>query len=106
MSVNPPPFVFHQGVHRFFTRALIQESADLEKLELTSYFRTPHENAAVGGDPWSQHLVGWAIDVVGDDAGEFAKRVRRAGLIAVQESDHLHIQVFPAGALRRLFLGY
>jgi len=61
----------------------------------TSWFRTPAENAAVGGVPNSLHLLGLAIDVVGDPGvlGRVASIWRAIGLQAKVESDHLHLEL-------------
>jgi len=71
---------------------------------ITSWFRSPEENAAVGGHPRSQHLVGWAFDVVAPQgqAGRLADALRRNQFEAVVESDHVHAQVFTAGVLEAL----
>jgi hypothetical protein len=50
-------------------------------------------------------LVGWGLDVVGRDASAFAKRARIAGLTAVIEADHVHLQLFPKGILKKLYGG-
>lgn len=64
-------------------------------IQPTSWFRTRAENAAVGGVPTSLHLLGLAVDFVGDQAA--LNRVRgiwRAiGLTALDEGDHLHIEL-------------
>lgn len=70
-------------------------------VQLTSWFRTPDENAAVFGDQESQHLLGLAFDVAGPDDAlrrAFAGALE-AGLIPVKETDHLHVQLFRAGVL-------
>lgn len=73
---------------------------------LTSWFRSPSQNRAVGGDPDSQHLVGLALDVVPGKANlqlavnEAAGRFTEAGFRSVPAATHLHIQTFPAGVLR------
>lgn len=102
MSVLPPPWILHRRAHDFFVGAVNAAGRDLN-VELTSYWRSREQNELVGGHPWSQHLVGWAIDVAGPDEALFAERVERSGLIAVFEIDHLHVQLLPAGGLEALF---
>lgn len=64
---------------------------------VTSWYRTVKHNAQVGGDPNSRHLYGLAIDVVLDndiDKERFISECRkRFGLAAVDEGDHVHVQV-------------
>ncbi len=63
---------------------------------VTSWYRTPERNVIVGGHPQSRHLLGLAVDVVVDDARRVPALLddaRRAGLTAVDEGDHVHIQV-------------
>jgi len=61
--------------------------------------RSRRENAAVKGKPRSQHLVALAVDLVGPDVREFQRRARAAGLVAIDEGDHLHVQRYPAGVI-------
>ena len=68
---------------------------------LTSWYRTPDENAAVGGSGESQHLFGIGLDVSGPHLETTKQLARRNGLIAVSEPSHLHLQLFPAGVLGR-----
>jgi hypothetical protein len=68
---------------------------------ITSWHRTPERNAAAGGDRQSQHLFSLGIDVVGPNLNATQIFARRNGLIAVNEGDHLHIQLFPKGVLVR-----
>jgi len=53
-------------------------------------------NAAVGGDPRSQHLIATAIDVTTSVPHVLAAEARRVGLVAVVEPDHVHLQHFGA----------
>jgi len=68
----------------------------------TSWYRTVDGNRAVGGHPWSQHLVGLAADHAPASAS-FRSKARAAGLIAIYEGDHDHIQAWPAGTLERVY---
>jgi len=68
----------------------------------SSWWRSVAENAGVGGHPYSQHLLATAADFVaarGWTNEELAAAARRAGLIAIDEGDHVHLQLFPAGTL-------
>ena len=65
-----------------------------------SWFRTPDENARVGGHPDSQHLVALAFDAVGPDLSQLAADLSRAGFRVVRYSDHIHAQVLAAGQAR------
>ena len=63
---------------------------------VTSWLRTPTRNTAVGGHPNSKHLTGLAVDVVldpGQDKEAFKAEVVARMLTAVDEGDHIHIQV-------------
>jgi len=63
----------------------------------TSWWRGLAENARVGGHPYSQHLLGTAADWLPHP--EIAARARAAGLVVVDEGDHVHTQLYPAGSL-------
>jgi hypothetical protein len=63
---------------------------------VTSGHRSAKRNAAVGGVPNSLHLQGLAVDIVLDDPahhGEFLMACSRLGLRAIDEGDHIHVQV-------------
>ena len=66
---------------------------------LTSWWRSPERNTAVGGAPQSQHLYGLAVDAVPRDFDAFMADARRIGLYAVDEGNHVHLQIFPSGYL-------
>lgn len=68
----------------------------------TSFYRDVHANRLAGGDPWSQHLVGLAADRSPANAA-FRDQARRAGLIALDEGTHDHVQGWPAGILEGLY---
>ena len=63
---------------------------------VSSWLRTTSHNARVGGKPTSKHLTGLAVDVVLDpdqDKKAFMAEVVARLLVAVDEGDHLHLQV-------------
>ena len=67
-----------------------------------SWWRGIAHNRSVGGHPYSQHLLGTAADFVparGWTNPELVAAARRAGLIAIDEGDHVHLQLHPAGTL-------
>lgn len=70
-------------------------------LKLTSWGRTRSRNRAVGGAARSQHLVWTAADFAGPKwaKDEARRRAKRAGLVALDEGDHLHLQLYRAGQI-------
>ncbi len=72
----------------------------------TSWWRSTSRNLEVGGAARSQHLLGWAVDFAGprDENARMVAVARQLGLVAVDEGDHVHLQMFPAGVVpARLF---
>lgn len=63
---------------------------------VTSGFRTPQDNARVGGVPNSRHMSGQAVDLVprpGETMAQLYMRVNKApGVKAINEGDHVHVQ--------------
>jgi len=73
---------------------------------VTSWWRSPGHNASVGGSRDSQHLIGTAFDVITKTGARAAQinQLRRAGFRVVDELNHIHVQAFEAGAVRRVGL--
>ncbi len=67
-------------------------------MDITSWWRGVSENAAVGGHPNSNHLVGAALDLVPADPALLAA-MQDAGFVG-RVTDHVHIQAWPVGAAR------
>lgn len=67
---------------------------------ITSLDRTPERNRAVGGVPNSQHLRGTAGDFVVPEGqkAEFMAEARRRGYEAIDEGDHVHLELPPQRA--------
>lgn len=69
----------------------------------TSWYRQPSWNANVGGSPGSQHLGALALDIGGtrDQLRRSVDAARSVGLVAVDEGDHVHVQLLPPGVFGR-----
>lgn len=61
-------------------------------MRITSWWRTPWHNAAVGGVSASLHQLGLAWDVI-PVTEENEIRLRSYGLRVINEGDHLHAQI-------------
>lgn len=98
----PSPALFFspwQPLIRAFARAASQTFQPGQFI--TSYFRTPLGNQAAGGSNESQHLFAIAIDLAGPNLAASRHLAKRLKLFAVMEPDHLHIQMFGPGVLKR-----
>lgn len=73
---------------------------EFPNVSMTSAVRSPERNAAVGGQPNSQHLRGTAADyaVPPQLKPAFMSRVRQLGYTPIDEGDHVHIQLPRGGA--------
>lgn len=82
----------------------LQSTHRYMELRATSWYRDVEENRRVGGDQESQHLLGFALDIDGprDVLDAFLIEVRGVGLIAIDESTHIHVQLLPAGLAKNL----
>lgn len=71
-----------------------------ERVSWVNWWRSSSHNARVGGAPTSQHLLGLAVDVVPIEPrarARIAQALRTAGLVVIDEGDHLHVQLSAAG---------
>lgn len=110
MPVERPPLPIVRAVHNrlpgvyhHLIRGLLVAAQPFDGVRLTSWWRTPEHNRAVGGHPESQHLVGLAFDLVAPPLAmhRIAQRARDVGLVAVNEGDHVHLQALQPGQLAR-----
>ncbi len=71
-----------------------QLAQEFPAVTMTSGARSAERNAAVGGQPNSQHLAGTAADYVvpANQKPAFLSRVRQLGYQAIDEGDHVHVQ--------------
>lgn len=58
-------------------------------MTVTSWWRSPWKNVAVGGAPNSRHLLGLAWDIV-PVTRENEEKLLALGLNVINEGDHLH----------------
>jgi hypothetical protein len=78
--------------------AIVIHIARTHNASITSYIRTPKHNAAVGGVANSRHLDGFGVDLLPDEPADLESIVIHAhnlGLRALNEQDHVHIEVHP-----------
>ncbi len=110
MSARPPPLeLLRSGwlphIRSFVGRLLRSVSVhEATQVTASSWFRTVARNRSVGGDPESQHLFALAVDITGprEVLTRIGRRAQLSGLTALLEGSHLHVQLFPAGALARV----
>jgi len=65
------------------------------RFRVKSYYRSPLSNLEVGGVSNSLHQLWLAMDIVLEDTShtlEFINAAQRLGLVALDESDHIHVQ--------------
>lgn len=74
---------------------------------ITSTVRSPQHNRDVGGVPNSQHLRGTAADFVveGPQKAAFIAEAQRQGFEAIDEGDHIHLELPPRAAAARASAG-
>lgn len=104
MSLQSPPFELLRRYPDFYRWLLPRFSLILQLFpdaQPTSWYRTEARNFEVGGAPRSQHLLGWAVDfsVRRGEARQMVSVGTALGLVAIDEGDHVHFQMFPAGVI-------
>lgn len=110
MAVQVPPPIFVAILSADFDRFLnaAWRVFNQTPFRATSWWRSVERNREVGGALYSQHLVGLALDVVplpGATFREVRAEAIAAGLYAVVEPDHVHLQAWPAGRLESILRG-
>lgn len=91
-----------EPIYREFLTRLGAVRRDAPDIQFTSWWRNDAFNRSVGGAFDSQHLAGFAVDLVASRPDVVQQLARQVGLIPVVEMDHVHIQLFPAGLLARI----
>lgn len=106
MTVQAPPQAFVNFFWPELQEFLGRVNRTPGNVWFTSWWRSWDENLAAGGstNPLSQHLAGLAVDVVARPPSTprgIVQAARASGLVAVDEGDHIHIQLWPRGGLDR-----
>lgn len=96
------------GPMRKLVTAWVTIARQAPDLEITSWYRPPSYNASVGGQSYSQHTVGCAMDAVSPKLGKdgllrIAQAVApRFGCTALgSEGRAVHLQALPNGYVRQ-----
>jgi len=105
--VHAPPFEFFRILGPAFNFMLPRADLAVRLFpgtQVTSWYRDAPTNLRVGGSPFSQHRLGLAFDAVPPlgQTPAYLEFVRRLGLRATEELDHVHTQTFERGLLQRL----
>jgi len=105
----PPPYIVNEvgrnipGIWPAYVSRIVQGvQASGARVRVSSWFRTPVDNQRVGGRPFSQHQLGLAIDLVTDNPIALENELDRRGLVAIRETDHVHVQAYAAGTVSSL----
>lgn len=122
-GVAAPPAIYPQlfgdAINRLWAVASILDGALQGQLRLTSWWRSAERNAAIkspkyptGGAPFSQHLLGTALDINGSVVGvPQATLARAAGALMAayglqppitSEGSSVHLQAYPAETAVRI----
>jgi hypothetical protein len=76
----------------------ILQLASVASFRVTSWWRSPSSNKAVGGHILSWHLVGMGVDLVPDTEADrhlIKAHAPRLGFDYIDEGDHIHLE--PSG---------
>jgi len=88
-------------IYEQFLSRVRDGAASVPKVVASSWWRSRSRNATVGGALYSQHLLGFALDLVTPTPRALVVALVSQGLHAIDEGDHVHVQAFPPGALPR-----
>lgn len=102
MPAIPPPAELQRRwgpLYRQFFELVRAGSAGIPVSTVTSWWRSPARNVSVGGAVYSQHLLGFALDLVTPRPAALVRSLNAVGLVAIDEKDHVHVQAYPAGAI-------
>ena len=104
---NTPPAEAHRELHRLIDYLDKVREAYGAPIRVSSGYRSPALNAAVGGKPNSQHLKGQAADLVTDDLKKLGNVIRRVGGFDQLIYEHvggarwIHVSIAPEGRAPR-----
>jgi len=93
----PPEWLLRWGPVQDFVRRVV---AIPSPVYATSWWRSISHNAAVGGNAYSQHLLGLAADF--PPTRGLVELARAQGLVAIDEGDHVHVQRYAAGTTNHI----
>jgi len=104
---SPPPELVQRYVE--FYRALLPRLnfmwQEFPGAIPTSWYRSEARNLEVGGAPYSQHRLAWAVDWKAPPGRnrEMVRLAQDLGMVGVDEGDHVHVQMYPAGIIPKTF---
>jgi len=101
---TPPPASVWRRVEQAAPGVYFHFISHLKPLQshtgsVTSWWRDRRTNEIHGGEEFSQHLLGLAIDLDVQDPNRLITDLRREGLTVIDEGSHVHVQLFPAGVV-------
>jgi len=107
LATAPPPRIWQPveqaspGIYNHFIFHLVN-ALQGHRGSVTSWWRDRRNNEIHGGEEFSQHLLGLAVDLDAEDPNRLIADLRREGLVVVDEGDHIHVQLFGSGVVAPL----
>jgi hypothetical protein len=91
--VKPGPFILWAvvGLAGVALAGYVLARYCIPQASISSWFRSPFKNMAIGGNPFSLHQIGWALDLVPVTA-DIERAARKVFPKVVNEGDHIHVQ--------------
>lgn len=100
-----PPELMGDLIYTARALEVVRTALGKHPVIVTSGYRSPEVNAAVGGSPTSQHMKGQAADIIVPGCGrpiEVCRRILEAGIVFDQLINEFsawtHISFVPSGA--------